>query len=1186
MQCPRCQAQNREGVRFCEECGARLALRCPACGAEVAPDKKFCGSCGAPLAAEPAAQFASPQAYTPKHLADKILTSRSSLEGERKQVTVLFCDIVDSSRLAERLDPEAMHEVMDRALRLMAEAVHRYEGTVNQFLGDGLMALFGAPVALEDHALRAVQAALTIRETLGGYSEQLKRDRGVEMCLRLGLNTGLVVVGRIGDDLRMDYTAVGETTHLAARMQAAAEPGSILLTEATHRPVEGYVRSEALGPVQVKGRDEPVSVYKVTGRSRQRTRLEVSAERGLTPLVGRDRELGVLGDCLARVKAGRGQVVGIAGEPGVGKSRLLYEFRKSLEGERVTWLEGHCIAYGQATPYLPVLDILRANFQIEEEDHPFQIREKLREGTHRLDPALEGILPFLGELFTLPIEDEALKKLDPKAKRQKTFEAVRALTMVGSQRRPHVVIVEDLHWIDKTSEDYVLFLIESLAGVPLLFITTHRPGYAVRWGDKTYYTQIALDLLTDQDTEAMLTTVLGTRDLPPELTRLVREKAEGNPLFVEEITRSLVEQGLLVRRNGGMSWAGEAVVEFPATAQDIIRARIDRLEEPVKQTAQTAAVIGREFALRLLTHVSETASLIQAFLNELKQVELIHEKRFFPELEYIFKHAIIQDVAYQSILVRRRRDLHRAIGQAIEELYADRLAEQYEALAYHFSRAEERAKAVEYLLKAGDKAAKVFANRESLSLYEQALGFVGQEDRTIRAQVLQKLAAATVAIGDTDASLRYAQSALGLCESLGDRRSMFDMHMHIQMLYTGDQWDGAREDMAVRHLEAAAAIADEDPDSVQKGLIYQRTGHLYLHRAEPATALTWTQKAVDLFARLGIPMGTAWGTASAYTGRIAEGISYAEKNWEPVLKMANPLIIGVFGHEISLLLALARDVPRAREWGERVLAEALKTKIAFVEGFLRRPLLLIYTLSGDGANAEEASRAAQRIQKQTFLGCYFEDAAGVGLYHLRRGDWDGAEEYLERAIPVHRDRNNVGAVGTCFFVLGALNLEQANYRKAEELLRKSLDICRNGGNVLFELWVLPVLVELYLKMEQAAKAREHVTRGFELLKPDQNWYGLPAPMYLAQGILASAGKNWDEAGKSFDKAVAINRRYELPWDEAKVLYEWGQMLLARGKAGDRENARGKLDSALEIFQRVAARKDVEKVLAQKERLGR
>ncbi|MBI4609543.1 MAG: AAA family ATPase [Candidatus Rokubacteria bacterium] len=1188
MSCPRCQHQNPAGQKFCGECGAPLAATCAACGAPNPPGQKFCGECGAPLTPVGVAEkFAAPHSYTPRHLAEKILTSRSALEGERKQVTVLFCDIVDSSRLAEQLDPEGMHEVMDRALRLMAEAVHRYEGTVNQFLGDGLMALFGAPLALEDHALRGVQAALAIRETLSGYSEQLKRERAVEMRLRLGLNTGLVVVGRIGDDLRMDYTAVGDTTHLAARMQTLAEPGTILVTEATHRLVEGHVRSEALGPVQVKGRSEPVSVHKVTGRRRARTRLDVSAERGLTPLVGRERELGLLQDCFARVKAGRGQVVGIVGEAGVGKSRVLYEFKRLLEGERVTWLEGHCVSYGQATPYLPVLEILRTNFHVEEEDNPLQIGEKLRQGFRVLDPNLEGILPFLGELFGLPLDDEVLKKLDPKTKRQKTFEAIRALTMAGSQRRPHVVIVEDLHWIDKTSEDYLAFLIDSLAGMPLLLLTTQRPGYSVRWADKTYYTQIALDLLTDVDTEVMLAQLLGARELPADLTRLVREKAEGNPLFVEEITRSLLERGVLVRSNGQVRWSQEARVEFPPTAQDIIRARVDHLEEPVKRALQTAAVIGRDFGPSLLARVSEAHAELDRHLQALKRLELIHEIRFFPEPEYSFKHAVIRDVAYESLLVHQRKGIHRLIGEAIEELYPDRLAEQYEILARHFSAADEREKALEYFEKAGDKAARAVALGEALALYEGALALVDPDNPMKKADLLVKLAnVSTFVTSDAEADrvLAHAESALPFFERLGDKRSLLNTHLNVAALYIGGYWDATREDKALEHLEAAAALAEGDPDSVEKGLTYQRTAHLYLHRGQPATAIPWAQRAADLFARLRVPIGTALGTALTYTGQIDEGIAYNEKNWEPVLKVGNPLVIAILGHELSLTLALARDVPRAREWGERALSELLKTQSIVFHGLLRRPLALIYTLSGDVSRAEEHYQAARAIQAKTKVGCYWEDAAAMGFYPFRRGEWDTAEEYLERMVPMYQEMNQLAAVAAYSFTLGSLNLGRGNHSRAEELFLRSLKICRDGGNVLFELWVLPVLVELYLKIGQMAKAAENVARGFELLKPGQNWYGLAGPVYLAKGMFGSASRNWEEATSAFEKAVAINRQYQLPWDEAEALYEWGLMHLARGEAGDREAAREKLNRSLEIFQHVGAKKDVEKVLAAMERL--
>ncbi|MBI4590620.1 MAG: AAA family ATPase [Candidatus Rokubacteria bacterium] len=869
MQCPRCQHENRPQAKFCEECAAPLVRSCSNCGTQLSTTAKFCPECAHPVAAAVAthAGFASPEAYTPKHLAEKILTSRSALEGERKQVTVLFCDIVDSSRLAERLDPEGMHGVMDRALRLMAEAVHRYEGTVNQFLGDGIMALFGAPVALEDHAFRAVQAALAIQETLAGYSQQLKQERGEEIRLRQGLNTGMVVVGRIGDDLRMDYTAVGDTTHLAARVQGLAEPGTTLVTEATHRLVAGYVRTEALGPVGVKGRSEPVQVYKVVGRRRGRTRLEVSAERGLTELVGRERELGLLHDCLARVKAGRGQVVGIVGEPGVGKSRLLYELRKSLEGERVTWLEGHCVAYGQATPYLPVLEILRTNFQIEEWDNPLQIQEKLRQGVHRLDPGLEGILPFLQALFGLPSADDALKHLDPKDKRQRTFEAVRTLTMAGSQRRPHVVIVEDLHWIDKTSEDYLAFLTAGLAGVPLLLVTTHRPGYTVRWADRTYYTQIALDVLAEGETEALVAGLLGSRTLPADLLRIVHEKAEGNPLFVEEITTSLLERGMLLRRNGEIIWAGGAPVEVPASIQDLVRARIDRLEEPVKRTVQAAAVIGREFGVRLLTRISEMAAEVQQYLETLKHVELIHETRFFPELEYIFKHAVIQDVAYQSLLTQRRKEIHGAIGGAVEDLYADRLEEQAPILAYHYARSERQDKAVEYTLLAGDRAARLYANAEAKTYYERALATgrtlpVSAEAQRWQIDAALKLATVAVTREDMQRDQANLQTARAVAERLQDRARL------ARVLY----WLGRIQYVlgdphtAIEYARQSLEIAESLGDDALAAPPVNLMARAYSILSEFSKAAPLIKQSIEQMRRIGNK--TEEASAAAYAGWV------------------------------------------------------------------------------------------------------------------------------------------------------------------------------------------------------------------------------------------------------------------------------------------------------------------------------
>jgi class 3 adenylate cyclase/tetratricopeptide (TPR) repeat protein len=896
MKCARCQHENSPGAKFCEECAASLARVCASCGGPLSATAKFCSECAHPAGqAGPSAPpgFGVPEAYTPKHLAERIFTSKAALEGERKQVTVLFCDIVESSRLAERLDPEGMHEVMDRALRLMAEAVHRYEGTVNQFLGDGLMALFGAPVALEDHAFRAVQAALAIRETLSGYGEQLKHDRGVNLQLRLGLNTGVVVVGRIGDDLRMDYTAVGDTTHLASRVQGLAEPGTILITGVTHRLVEGFIRSEALGPVAVKGRSEPVEVYRVTGRRRGRTRLEVSVERGLTELVGRERELAALHECLARAKSGRGQVVGIVGEPGVGKSRLLYEFRRSLEGDRVTWLEGHCVAYGQATPYLPILGMLRTNFQIEEDDNPLQIQEKLRQGLHRLNPGLEDSLPFLHDVFSLPGANEALKHLSPKDKREKTFEAIRALTVAGSQRRLHVLILEDLHWVDKISEDYLAFLTASLAGVPVLLLTTQRPGHTVRWADKTYYTQIALDLLGEHEIEELVAARLGSRHLPSDLVRIVREKAEGNPLFVEEITTSLLERGMLVRRNGEILWEGGTLVELPATIQDIIRARIDRLEEPVKRTVQTAAVIGREFGLRLLTRISEVAAEVQCHLDTLTHAELIHETRFFPELEYIFKHAVTRDVAYQSLLAQRRKQLHGAIGRGIEDLYADRLEEHAPILAYHYARSERQDKAVEYALLAGDQAARLYANAEATTYYEQALTMAAALPPSARAHCSEidaalKLAAVGMTRQDIERDRRNIERARGLAEQLQDERRL------AQTLY----WLGRLQYVlgdsaaAITYAGQSLEIADRLGDEVLAAPPVNLMARAH-HWSDFAKGCHLIARSVEQMSRLGNKgeEATASGFATmlfAPTGEFDRALAYANRGVELAQEIKNP----------------------------------------------------------------------------------------------------------------------------------------------------------------------------------------------------------------------------------------------------------------------------------------------------------
>jgi tetratricopeptide (TPR) repeat protein len=467
-----------------------------------------------------------------------------------------------------------------------------------------------------------------------------------------------------------------------------------------------------------------------------------------------------------------------------------------------------------------------------------------------------------------------------------------------------------------------------------------------------------------------------------------------------------------------------------------------------------------------------------------------------------------------------------------------------------------------------------------------------EEELINKAQLLENLASVSSAQMDYDAALGYAKSALALYEKLGHKQRIMRAQMRFQIIY---QTLG-REDLALEHMEAVRTMLEEDPDSVEKGMLYQRIAHVYLHLGQPATALNWTQRAVDLFAGLGVPMGTrlkaasGLGTAWTYTGRVDEGITYNENIWDLVVKKGSPLPIGILGQQLTLSLALVRDVPSARKWGEKALPEATKFGIPTMDLFLRRPLALIYALSGEVAKAEESCRAIETIMDkgsvvETGAICPFEDVAGIGFHYLRQGEWDKCRHYLEAAIAVHEDRNNLAAVDACSLALGNLSLEEGSFPKAEELLLKSLEICRNGGNVLFELWVLPVLAELYLKMSQPDKAGEYVDRGLELMKPEQNWYGLPAPIYMAGGMLATARKDWDTAMDFFDKAIESNRQYQLPWDEARTLYERGLMYLARSGHADRDKAHQNLDEALVVFQKVGAKKDVQKVLRKKEMLN-
>jgi class 3 adenylate cyclase/tetratricopeptide (TPR) repeat protein len=726
MKCPRCQAENDDRLKFCEDCGAPLACACPNCGAQVHPGKKFCGECGAVLGSAPSPKPAAPEQYTPKHLGERILNSRSAMEGERKQVTVLFADLKGSMELLADRDPEEARKLLDPVLERMMEAVHHYEGTVNQVMGDGIMALFGAPLAHEDHAVRACYAALRMQDAINRYSDELQRAGAMPVQIRVGLNSGEVVVRSIGSDLHMDYTAVGQTTHLASRIEQLARAGSTLVSGETLGLAESYVQVKPLGKVPVKGLTEPVEVFELIGVGPARSRIQVSAMRGLTKFVGRTAEMEALHRALAQAAQGHGQVVSVVGEPGVGKSRLYYEFTHSHRTQDWLILEASSVSYGKATPYLPAIDLLKGYFRIGERDDERAIREKVTGKLLTLDRALDSIIAPLAALLGLSVPDPAWNGLDPPRRRRETLDALKRLFLREAQAQPLILMFEDLHWIDSETQAFLDSLVDSLRGARVLLLTNFRPEYRNTWGAKNCFTQLRVDVLAPESAEELLASLLGTDSAFQPLKRLLIERTEGNPFFLEESVRTLYETRVLEGTRGAYRLAKPAeAIQVPPTAQALLAARIDRLAPQNKSLLQTAAVIGKDVPYLLLKEIADQSEQdLRQRLAELQAAEFIYETSLYPDLEYTFKHALTHEVAYGSLLQERRRELHGRIVQAIERLYAERLDDQIERLAHHAEHAELWDKALPYLRQAARKASSHWAFREAAAYLERALAAV------------------------------------------------------------------------------------------------------------------------------------------------------------------------------------------------------------------------------------------------------------------------------------------------------------------------------------------------------------------------------------------------------------------------------------------------------------------------------
>jgi class 3 adenylate cyclase/tetratricopeptide (TPR) repeat protein len=1054
-------------------------------------------------------QARAPLTYTPPYLAEKILTSKRVLEGERKHVTVLFADLKGSMELLADRDPEEARQLLDPVLTLMMDAVHRYEGTVNQVMGDGIMALFGAPVAHEDHAVRACYAALAMQEAIRRYSDAVRRGHGLEVQSRVGLNSGEVVVRAIGNDLHMDYSAIGQTTHLAARMEQLAPPGSIRLTADTLRLAEGFVQVTPLGPVPVKGLLDPVEVCELTGAGPARTRLQAFAARGLTPFVGRQAELEVLHQALAQAETGHGQVVSVIGEPGVGKTRLFHEFTHSSRTHGWLRLESSSASYGKATPYLPIIDLLKTYVQIDDRDDGRRMREKLTGRLLTLDPSLGPTVPAFLALLEVAVEEASWLALDPPQRRQLTLEALKHVLLRESQRQPLLLVFENLHWIDAETQAFLDGLVESLPAARLLLLVNYRPEYQHGWGQKTYYTQLRLDPLPPASAEVLLESLLGREAGLASLKARLIELTQGNPFFLEESVRTLVETGMLAGQPGAYRLAKAlASIQVPATVQAVLAARIDRLPPEEKALLQTAAVIGPEVPLALLEAVAEVPeSSLRLGFTHLQAAEFLYETRLFPEHEYTFKHALTQQVAYETLLQERRRALHARIVEALEALAGDRVAEQVERLAHHALRGEVWEKALTYCRQAGEKALTRSAYREAVGSFEQALSALPHlpETRDTREQAIDlRLALRTALLPSNDSGriLVHLREAEALAVAINDHRRLGQISGFLSVYFRNI----GSYDQAIAAAQSSLARATAAGDTIVSALANLFLGATYWAQGgyreaidclgQTVASLHGAQRRERLGqANLPYVQSLAFLAAChAELGSFAEGRALGEEGLQIAEVVAHPssLMWALYGSGLVFLCQgdLAGALPRL----ERAMSICQEADLPLFGPRMAAALGTAYTLSGRVADAVALlTQAMDQTVATDMAGFHALCSLPLGEAHLLANRLEEAHTLAERTLALARTRQEHANEAYALRLLGEI-AAQCKPPEAEP----SEDHYRKGLALADELEMRPLqahchrgLGTLYAKIGRTEHARVELSTAIDLYRTTEMTFWLP-----------------------------------------------------------------------------------------------
>jgi class 3 adenylate cyclase len=974
-----------------------------------------------------------PESYLPRPLAERILTSKATQEGERKHLTVLFADLKGSMEFLAGIDPEEARKILDPVLERMMEAVHHYEGTVTQVMGDGIMALFGAPLAHEDHAVRACYAALRMQESMRHYAEEVRRGEDVPVQIRIGVNSGEVVVHSVGSDFHRTYNAVGQTAHLAARMEGAAKPGSILLTASTVRLVEGYVDVERIGPVAVKGLREPVEAYELKRVGQIRTRLQAAAARGLTPFVGRAAEMEVLVRSLDQAASGHGQVVTAVGEGGMGKSRLLYEFVHSPRTERWLVLECGSASHGLTAPGLPVLDLLRRYFRIEESA---EVRRQVAAKVLQLDRAFEPLVTPILALMDAPIEDPAWSGVDPPQRLRRSLEALVRVIVRESEVQPVLVVFDDLQSHDSVTQSFLDILVDNLPLTRILLLASCRPEYQHRWESKSYYRQLRLDPLPDDSAQAMLGALVGDDAQLLPLKQLLIARTDGNPFFIEESVRTLVESGCFGGPRGAYHLEKDpTAIQVPATVEAVLTARIDRLSPEEKRLLQCAAVVGKIVSVSLLRAIAEMDEVtLQRSLAVLQAGEFLYVVRSCPDPEYTFKHALTHQVTYGRLLQERRRALHRRIVEELERAHPEPGIEQVELLSHHAFRGELWEKAVRYSRQAGITAASRPAHREAVARFEQALAALDHlpetpEQMALAIDIRFDLRNSLHPLGYLERILENIGKVESLAALIGDRRrlgqaSSFLCQYHRLLgdlgpaIVAGERAIGIADRIGDLHL-GIVARQYLGPALIARG-DYRRAAEILggivdRVQGDMVRDAMGTTGVVSVFSRIYLV------SALAELGAFDAAVGHAQEALRIANSIGHVYSIAFACYGIGMALALRGDVEGSiaslergldlcRSWNLPLMLPILGASLGHAYCLADRPHDAIALLN----EAERQARAMTRIGGHSML------VVRLGEAHLQAGRRDDAQRCAQEAVALARKHTERGHEAYALRLLGDL----------------------------------------------------------------------------------------------------------------------------------------------------------------------